>query len=100
MKGGKYTKTLAKIQVRRILRIRVIRRNVLTKFIEICWRHHAGAHLDGHQHGGWKPTKTSVIEFWYKSVNLFLEELINIKVILFLIHELFSKHNSPKYVIF
>ena len=32
-------------------------------------------------------TKTSVTEFWYKSVNLFLEELINIKVILFLIIE-------------
>ena len=29
-------------------------------------------------------TKTSVTEFWYKSVNLSLEELINIKVILFL----------------
>ena len=50
---------------------------------------YAGAHLDEHQHGGRKPTKTSVTEFWYKSVNLFLEELINIKVILFLIHELF-----------
>ena len=53
------------------------------------WRRHAGAHLDGHQHGGLKPTKTSVTEFCYKkSVNLFLEELINIKVILFLTHEL------------
>ena len=50
---------------------------------------YVGAHLDEHQHGGRKPTKTSVTEFWYKSVNLFLEELINIKVILFLIHELF-----------
>ena len=29
MKGGKYTKTLAKMQARRILRIRDIRRNVL-----------------------------------------------------------------------
>ena len=29
-------------------------------------------------------TKTAVTEFWCKSVNLFLEELINIKVILFL----------------
>ena len=36
MKGGKYTKTLAKIQVRGIFRIRDIRRNVLPKFIEIC----------------------------------------------------------------
>ena len=36
MKGGTYTKTLAKIQVRGIFRIRDIRRNVLPKFIEIC----------------------------------------------------------------
>ena len=89
MKGGKYTKFLAKIQVRRIFRIRDIRRNVLRKFIEIfmetpCWCP-----------PGWAPTwrtetnKKSVTEFWYKSVNLLLEELINIKVILFLIHELF-----------
>ena len=60
-----------------------------TNLKRFVWRRHAGAHLDGHQHGGRKPTKTSVTEFWYKSVNLFLEELINIKVILFLIHELF-----------
>ena len=33
MKGGKYAKTLAKIQVRGIFRIRDIRRNVLPKFI-------------------------------------------------------------------
>ena len=31
MKGGTYTKTLAKIQVRGIFRIRDIRRNVLPK---------------------------------------------------------------------
>ena len=36
MKGGKFTKFLAKIQIRRIFRIRDIRRNVLPKFIEIC----------------------------------------------------------------
>ena len=32
MKGGKYTKTFAKIQSRRIFCIRDIRRNVLPKF--------------------------------------------------------------------
>ena len=53
------------------------------------WRRHADAYPDGHQHGGRKPTETSVTEFCYKSVNLFFEKLINIKVILFLIHELF-----------
>ena len=42
--------------------------------------------LDGHQHGGRKPTETSVTEFYYKSVNFSLEELINGKVTLFLIH--------------
>ena len=49
----------------------------------------ARAHPDELQHGGRKPTETSVSEFCYKSVNLLLEELINIKVILFLILELF-----------
>ena len=38
MIGGKYTKTLAKIQARRIFRIRDIRRNVLPKFIESCMK--------------------------------------------------------------
>ena len=41
---------------------------------------HAGAHLDGHQHGGRKPAETSVTEFFYKSVNLFLEELKNVTI--------------------
>ena len=77
MKGGIYTKTLAKIQVRGIFRIRDIRRNVF------------GAHLDELQHGGRKPTETSVTEFSYNTVNLSFEKLISIKVILFLIHELF-----------
>ena len=55
------------------------------------WGRHAdGAHPDEHQHGGRKPKETSVTEFCYKSVNLLLEELINIKVILFLILELFK----------
>ena len=49
----------------------------------------AGAHSDGHQYGGQKPTETFVTEFCYKGVNIFLEELINIKAILFRTHELF-----------
>ena len=36
MKGGKYAKTLAKIQVTRIFCIQDMRRNVLPTFIEIC----------------------------------------------------------------
>ena len=101
MKGGTYTKTLAKIQVRRTFRIRDIRRNVLLKLIKICmetpdlqrfvWRRHAGAHLAELQHDGGKPAKTSVTDFCYKSVNLFFEKLINIKVLLFLIHVQIAK---------
>jgi len=45
---------------------------------------HVGAHADGHQHGGRKPTETSVTEFCYKRANLSLEELKNIKIIVFL----------------
>ena len=45
---------------------------------------------DGHQQ------KQSVIEFCYKNVNSFFEELVNIKVILFLIRELFRYQNSLK----
>ena len=46
MKGGKYAKTLAKMRVRGIFRIRDIRRNVLPKFIDRdpVWRRHAGAY--------------------------------------------------------
>ena len=66
MKGGTYTKTLAKIQVRGIFRIRDIRRKVLPKLIEICMETPCWAHLDEFQHGGRKPTETSVNEFCYK----------------------------------
>ena len=46
------------------------------------WRRPAGAHLDGHQHSGRKPTETSVTEFCYKSLNLSLEELKNVTITL------------------
>ena len=60
------------------------------------WRRHAGAHLDELQHGGRKATETSVTELCYKSVNLFFEKLINIKIILFPVHELFRWQNFLK----
>ena len=78
---------LAKNQVCAVLNSRAIRRSVSSKFIEICMGRHVGAHPDGHQHGGRKPTETSVTEFCNKSVILSLEELKNIKIILFLIQE-------------
>ena len=40
--------------------------------------------------------KHLLTEIYYKSVNLSLEELKNIKIILFLIHKLFRRPNSPK----
>ena len=42
------------------------------------------------------PAETSVTEFCYKRVNLFLEELINVNVKLFLIHELFRMAKFPE----
>ena len=89
MKGGKYTKTLAKIWVEGIIRIRDIRENVLPKFIELCMETPCWS-SSAPNCGGRKPTETSVTEFCYKSVNLLLEELMDIKVMLFLILELFG----------
>ena len=51
--------------------------------LRFVWRRHVGAHLDGHQHGGRKPTEASVTEFCYKSVNLSLEELKNVTIIVY-----------------
>ena len=59
---------------------RDMRRNVLPKSKEICME----APCRWHQHGGRKRTETSVTEFCYKSLNWSLEELENIKIILFL----------------
>ena len=79
---------LVKNQVSAVFDSRAIRRSASSKFIEICMETPCfGAHPDGYQHGGRKPTETSVTEFCYKSVNLSLEELKNIKIILFLIQE-------------
>ena len=52
MKGGTYTKTLAKIQVRGIFRIRDIRRNVLPNYRDLNGDGMLVAHLDELQHGG------------------------------------------------
>ena len=78
---------LAKNQVFAVVNSRAIRRSVSSKFIEICMGRYVGAHPYGHQHGGRKPTETSVTEFCYKSVNLSLEELKNIKIVLFQIQQ-------------
>ena len=77
MKGGKYAKTLAKIQVRGMFRIRDIGRNVLPKFIEIC------VETPYWCTPGWAPTwRTEPNRNICYRVLLFYEELINIKGIL------------------
>ena len=86
---GKCVKTLAKIQITGIFLKRDMRRNVLPKLIETCMETPCWCHLHGHQHGSRKPTETSVTEFCCKSVNSSLEELKTIKIIPFLLHELF-----------
>ena len=101
MKGGKYTKFLAKIQVSgRIFRIRDIQRNVLPKFKEICMETPCWCPP------GWAPTRRTETNknIYYRVLvqkpEFILEELINIKLILSLIHELFRSQNSPKDVTF
>ena len=84
MKGGQYRKTLAKIWFEGIIRTRDIRGNLLPKFIELCMETPCWSSF------GWAPTwrtetNRNITEFCYKSVNLVLEELINLKVICFLI---------------
>ena len=82
--------TFAKIQVTAVvLKSEICGEMFYSNLQRFVWRRHAVAHPDGHQHAGRKPTETSVTEFCYKSVNLSLEELRNIKTILFLIRELF-----------
>ena len=84
MKEDKYTKFLAKGKVGVIFDMRDIRGNVLQSFV---WRR---------QHGAWKLTETSVTESCSESMNSSLEELINIKIMLFLIQGLSRKQNPPK----
>ena len=90
MKGGKYTKFLAKIQVRRIFRIRDIRRNVLRKFIEICMETPCWCPP------GWAPTwrtetnKKICYRVLVQKREFIARGTLNIKVILFVIHELFG----------
>ena len=47
------------------------------------WSYHVSAHLDGHRHENQQ--KHLSLSFCHESVNLSLEEIISIKVILFLL---------------
>ena len=61
--------TLAKIQVTAVFILQDMRKKCFPNLKRFAWRRHAGAHLDGLQHGGRKPKEKSVTEFYYKSVN-------------------------------
>ena len=95
-KGGKYPRPSPKFRSEEYFVYKISEEMFSQNFQSFVWRCYAGAHAYQHQHGGQKPAEISVTEFCYKSVNLFFEELINIKVILFLIHELFRDQNSLK----
>ena len=58
MKGGKYAKTPAKYEISKEMFYPYLSR--------LVWRRHAGAHPDEHQHGGRKPTETSILRGTHK----------------------------------
>ena len=78
---------LAKNQVSAVFHSRVICRSVLPKFRELCMESPCLCPSEGQKHGGRDVRKTFVVEFFCKSESLFLEELKNIKIILFPIQE-------------
>ena len=98
MKGGTYTKTLAKIQVRGIFRIRDIRRNVLPKLIEICME--TPCWCSPRRAPTWRTETNRNICYrvLLRKREFILRETHNIKVILLLKHELFREQNFLKYV--
>ena len=65
-KEGKYSKTLAKIQGTAIL-LEQDMQGIFYPNLEEIYGGHVDAHPDEHQHGGQKPTETSVTEFCYYS---------------------------------
>ena len=88
---GKYAKTLAKIQVTAIFFKQDMRRNVLPKFKRDLFGDATLVPVQmGTNMAPGNQQKASVTEFYYETVNLSLEELKNIKIILFLINELFN----------
>lgn len=54
MKGFKYLKILAKIQVAPhfLCELEIFEETIYSNFWTFVLKRHVGAHLDGHQHGG------------------------------------------------
>ena len=68
----------------------ICRETFYPNLYRFVWRRHAGDHLDGHNMATGNQEKHLSLSFFsYLFVNLFLEELKSIKIILFLIQELF-----------
>ena len=61
------------------------------KFIKLCIEVSCWCAFEGHKYGDQKPTETFLVEFFYKSVNLWLEELLKFKVI-FILRLVISKN--------
>ena len=63
--------------------------NVLPKFSKLCIETPCWCPFDWHKCGGRKPTETSGVEFFNKSVNISPEELRKLKVIFILRQRMF-----------
>ena len=71
-------------RVRTLVRYSENYRSSQILILRFVWRRHAGVHPDGNQHGDRKAAEISVTKFCGESVNSSLEELINIKEVLFI----------------
>ena len=83
MKGVKYEKPSPRFRSEEYFVYEISGEMFYLNLWRFVWRRHASAHPDGHQHGGRKLTEKYVTNFCYKSVNLFLEELVYIKAMIF-----------------
>ena len=96
MEENQYTKHLAKNQDCAIFHVRDTRKNVLPKLTKLSMETQCWFPFEGHKYGRRKQKDSSVFEFFYKSVNSSLEELIKIKVIFILKQEILRQQNLKK----
>ena len=96
MEENQCTKHLAKNQDCAIFHERDTQKNVLPKFTKLCMETPCWCSFEGHKYGRRKQNDLSVFEFFYKSVNSSLEELIKIKVIFILKQEMLRQQNLKK----
>ena len=97
MRGGKYAKTLTKIQASAIFHMWDIWKNDLPKFTDLYMKTPCCCHPDEHQHGGRKPTERSFTGFCYENVNSSFGEIIIIEDIPLLTQWLFKRAKSSQF---